>query len=51
MNKHATNPNWTYYLETPRRSNGVVKIDVILEQRMKEFLLSRRRQRWIKLGS
>jgi hypothetical protein len=41
----------TNYLETPRKEKTrVTKIDVILEQRIKEFLLSRRRMRWLELG-
>ena len=39
------------YLATEKKhTNLPVKIDVILEQRIKEFMLSRRRQRWIELG-
>lgn len=50
MNKDITN-QWNDYLETPRRTAiTTVKIDIILEQRMKEFLLSRRRIEWIQNG-
>lgn len=44
MKKH------TNYLEIPRKDSTVTKIDIILEQRIKEFLLSRRRMRWLELG-
>ncbi|MFI5212808.1 MAG: hypothetical protein ACHQTE_02505 [Candidatus Saccharimonadales bacterium] len=49
MNKH-TQTLWQLYIETPRHGSSLVKIDVILEQRLKEFLLSRRRQEWLKTG-
>ncbi len=46
-----TTNQWNKYLETPRRTaTTTVKIDIILEQRMKEFLLSRRRIEWLKYG-
>ncbi len=38
------------YIHTPVKIKTPVKIDVILEQRMKEFMLSRRQRRWIELG-
>lgn len=48
MKKHQT----LEYIETPRKTNSTVaRIDTILEERMKEFLLSRRRFQWIKFGS
>lgn len=34
------------YLETPRQMSRVVKIDTILEARMKAFLLSRKHRQW-----
>lgn len=34
------------YIETPRRPCRPEKIDVLLERRMKEFLLERRRRIW-----
>lgn len=40
----------TNYLETPRKERTTTKIDIILEQRIKEFLLSRGRMRWLELG-
>ena len=39
------------YIETPRRTYSTVeRIDTILEARMKEFLLSRRRRLWLTNG-
>ena len=39
------------YIETPRAaSSRVVRIDAILEARLKEFLLTRRQQYWTKFG-
>ena len=38
------------YIETPRKETSAVKLELILNQRIKEFLLSRRRVRWIELG-
>jgi hypothetical protein len=39
------------YIETPRRAKSTLtRIDTILEARMKEFILSRRRIEWIKYG-
>jgi hypothetical protein len=35
------------YIETPRRCNNPVKIDVILEARMKAFLRAKRIKRWM----
>jgi len=35
------------YIETPRRRDQPVKIDVILEARMKAFLRARRVRRWM----
>lgn len=43
--KHMIN-----YIQTPRVSNTTTRIDSVLEQRMKEFMLSRRRNRWLKFG-
>lgn len=37
------------YIETPRRSTNPIKIDVILEARMKAFLRAKRTQRWMAL--
>jgi len=34
------------YLETSRQGSRIVKIDIILEARMKAFLLSRRHRQW-----
>lgn len=49
MNKHPL-PLWQLYIETPRHKSSLEKIDTILERRMKDFLLSRRRQVWLKTG-
>lgn len=38
-------PN-SLYIVTPRTSRRPVRIDALLERRMKEFLLERRRQLW-----
>ena len=39
------------YIETPRvASNKTAKINAILDDRMKEFMLSRRRLVWIRYG-
>lgn len=38
------------YIHTPIKISSPVKIDAILEKRMKEFILSRRQRRWIELG-
>ena len=35
------------YIETPRRFTEPVKIDVILEARMKAFLRAKRVRRWM----
>lgn len=43
--KHLTN-----YIQTPRHYSTTVRIDAILEKRMKDFMLSRRRNRWLKFG-
>ena len=48
MNKPR--PFQVTYIHTPIKVNSPVKIDAILEKRMKEFMLSRRRMRWIELG-
>ena len=45
MKKHTDS-----YIQTPRTTNTLVRIDSILEQRMKEFMLSRRRRHWLDLG-
>ena len=34
------------FIETPRTTVRPVRIDVILEKRMKDFLLARRRRIW-----
>ena len=41
MNK-PTNPFTVHYIQTPRRIESPVKIDAILQQRMKAFLASRK---------
>lgn len=41
MNK-PINPFTIHYIETPRRIESPVKIDAILQQRMKAFLASRK---------
>lgn len=38
------------YIETPRSSHRPEKLDKILEKRMREFLLARRRRRWVEKG-
>lgn len=39
------------YIQIPRKTKStMVRIDAILEARMKEFLLSRRRIEWQKYG-
>lgn len=40
------------YIQIPRRKtkNTMERIDTILEARMKEFMLSRRRMEWRKYG-
>ena len=43
--KHPTD-----YIQTPRQQSTTVRIDAILERRMKDFMLSRRRNRWLKFG-
>ncbi len=35
------------YIETPRRNSQPVKIDVILEARMRAFMRTRRVRRWL----
>lgn len=35
------------YIETPRRTSAPIKIDAILEARMKAFLRAKRIQRWM----
>ena len=35
------------YIETPRRTSAPIKIDAILEARMKSFLRAKRINRWI----
>lgn len=50
MNNRPQRPLWQLYIETPRRRSSLVKIDTILEQRMKEFLLSRRQRQWQQAG-
>lgn len=37
-----TNPVTVHYIETPRHIESPVKIDAILQQRMKAFLASRK---------
>lgn len=36
------------YIATPRSESRPVRITTLLEQRMKEFLLSRRQKQWYK---
>lgn len=50
MKKHTEQTFEHSYIETPRQKSTTVKLDVILEQRMKDFLLSRRRRRWLNFG-
>jgi len=50
MNKHTDEITYSPFIATPRTHNTTVKIDVILEQRMREFMLSRRRSRWVNTG-
>lgn len=38
------------YIETPREASRPEQIDVLLEKRMKEFLLARRRLVWLEEG-
>jgi len=40
----------TNYIQTPRQYSTTARIDEILERRMKDFMLSRRRNRWLKFG-
>jgi len=40
----------TNYIQTPRQHSTTARIDEILERRMKDFMLSRRRNRWLKFG-
>lgn len=47
---HFLHPKTPMYIETPRTSCRPVRIDAILEKRMKEFLLARRRQKWLTEG-
>lgn len=42
--------NKVEYIHTPVKVSSPVKIDTILEKRMKDFMLSRRQRRWIELG-
>ena len=37
----------TTFIETPRTLHRLERIDVLLERRMKEFLLERRRRLWL----
>lgn len=38
MNKHSETHEWLYYLETPRRQMQPIKIDSILEGRLRAFM-------------
>lgn len=38
------------YIETPRTATKLEKIDALLEKRMREFLLERRRRIWREAG-
>ncbi len=38
------------YIHTPAKISSPTKIDAILEKRMREFMLTRRRLRWIEIG-
>lgn len=44
------NTDESTYIETPRTECRPVRIDTVLEQRMKEFLLARRRKLWQEEG-
>ncbi|QQS21968.1 hypothetical protein IPM09_00205 [Candidatus Saccharibacteria bacterium] len=46
MNDESVLP--VFYIETPRTSGRLEKIDVLLEKRMREFLLMRRQKVWRK---
>jgi hypothetical protein len=35
------------FIETPHSSHRLERLDVLLERRMKEFLLERRRRLWL----
>ncbi len=37
----------TAFIETPRSSHRLERINILLERRMKEFLLERRRRLWL----
>jgi hypothetical protein len=37
---------FTAFIETPRTSHRPERINILLERRMKEFLLERRRRLW-----
>lgn len=37
----------TVFIETPRTFHRLERIDVVLERRMKDFLLERRRRLWL----
>lgn len=39
------------YIETPRTTHRIVRIDAILEQRMREFMLTRRQKLWYTGGN
>lgn len=39
-----------HYIETPRSTGQLEKIDVLLQKRMREFLLLRRQKVWHKVG-
>jgi len=38
------------YIETPHSTRKPVKIDALLEKRMREFLLARRQKQWLEIG-
>jgi len=51
MKQHKETSNSTEYIELPRRkATTTVRIDKVLEKRMKEFLLSKRRRHWMLFG-
>lgn len=43
-------PNANTYIETPRTNCRPERIDAVLERRMKDFLLARRRVTWLTEG-
>ena len=46
-----TSTDMINYIETPKVKHVPEKIDVILEKRMREFMLARRQRKWLLAGN